>query len=130
MVKFTIPCHGGDDLLSRWFQTQLEMEANCDVKIVNFDGQSMDAHRNVLMAYSSTFKKVLNPSSQLNRQLIVLDFNMLLIRLVINLVYFGNVQIEEDEVGRFKTILAKVGVNGVETCDLNGELVNILYLVY
>jgi hypothetical protein len=105
--------------LTQLFQEYYRDQVNCDVELVDFSGEdAINAHQYVLVTYSPVFRKLLSSQHGSNMKTIVLDVQLSLLLLAVHMIYYGNVEVNLNQVEEFRQILGKLEVASLEDCDM------------
>ena len=95
-----------------------------DVTLVGDDNHQVSAHKVILVTCSQYFKKVLKQNKHSSPLLCLLGLNHCDLKHILDYIYYGEVQLQQEELNRFlyvAKILELDGADQTETSNLNEE---------
>jgi len=99
---------------SKTFKDLLHNQDFADVTLVCDDDEAIKAHKVILSACSPFFNRILKKNNEHNHPLIYLsDVNLNELKAVINFMYLGQTNVEQENLQRFLKIAAKFQVQGL-----------------
>ena len=87
----------------------------CDVTLVCEDDQQMEAHKVILAAASSVFESMLKRSKHPHPLVFMKGIKIEDLSAILNFIYIGQTNIEQDNIGKFLTLAESLKVKGLET---------------
>ena len=113
MEKFSLKWNDFEANASKSFR-KLRMEENFfDVTLVSDDEQIVSAHKLVLSASSQFFKNLLKKSTHSNPLVYLPGVKSADLNFIIDYIYYGEVQLEQDNLDNFLNVAQKLKLEGL-----------------
>ena len=98
---------------SKTFNDLLHNEDFADVTLVCDDDESIKAHKVILSACSPFFNRILRKNHHNHPLIYLSDVNLNELKAIVNFIYLGQTNVEQDNLQRFLKVAAKFQVRGL-----------------
>ena len=102
-----------DSYTSKTFRDLLSSQEYTDVTLVCDDDDVIRAHKVILSACSPFFNRILKKTDQTNPMVYLSDVNLNELKAIVNFMYLGQTNVEQENLQRFLKIAAKFQVRGL-----------------
>jgi len=120
--KYSFKWHSFSNNSTKTFATHRENSKFCDVTLVSDDLKQIPAHKLILSSCSEYFKNILEMQKDNSYPIVCLDgINFTELHKVLDYIYLGEAQIENDSLDRFLAISQRLKLEGLIKSDENYE---------
>merc|ERR1712129_111317 len=115
--KFNLSWNEFDNCVRNTFKDLLGEADFVDVTLVSDDLQQIKAHKIILSASSSVFKKMLKQNPQQHPIIYLSGISSMEMYSMISFIYLGQTEVEQDNLNLFMEVAAKFDVKGLNQDD-------------
>ena len=113
MDKFSLKWNNFEANASKFFRNLRKEEHFYDVTLVSDDEQIVSAHKLVLSASSQFFKNILKKTTHSNPLVYLPGVKSADLNFIIDYIYYGEVQFEQDNLDNFLNVAQKLKIEGL-----------------
>ena len=113
MDKFSLQWNNFEANASKFFRNLRKEEHFYDVTLVSDDEQIVSAHKLVLSASSQFFKNILKKTTHSNPLVYLPGVKSADLNFIIDYIYYGEVQFEQDNLDNFLNVAQKLKIEGL-----------------
>ena len=113
MDKFSLKWNNFEANASKFFRNLRKEEHFYDVTLVSDDEQIVSAHKLVLSASSHFFKNILKKTTHSNPLVYLPGVKSADLNFIIDYIYYGEVQFEQDNLDNFLNVAQKLKIEGL-----------------
>ena len=113
MDKFSLKWNNFEANASKFFRNLRKEEHFYDVTLVSDDEQIVSAHKLVLSASSQFFKNILKKTTHSNPLVYLPGVKSADLNFIIDYIYYGEVQLEQDNLDNFLHVAQKLKLEGL-----------------